>query len=661
MQQLVSTKPIPTLLASIVICTALTACGGGGQSPGITEEASTPIDPATPQDRICTVDGPETFASSSPAPARFSGVAPDANTVGSFGTTDAIRYDFNDILVSDGDTEGAVTYLAEIEGWIRYPTTTPPAEGWPVVLYLHGRHVTCNYLDGFEFLSAGECPDTSPESGSPLETTRPIESFQGYDYMAEHLTTHGYVVLSADANDVNDRDLAGDAGADARAQIILHTLDVFRDIDASNRSSDDGDAVDGITNTNDFSALQGAMDFSRVGIMGHSRGGQGVGHVTNYQRAAGNRGSDGEFDAPHELIAVFSLAPTDFDEITVTDTTFVTLLPYCDGDVSNLQGARTFDNSRYAADQTGTLLQVLTDGSNHNDYNTIWTSDDYSNTDSYCDRDTEGNGRLDRASVRRHGEFLMSSFFRLFVGGETEFQPYWEGKHQLPASACPLDENDMPISPCDTVARLSVIAKPENRLVVDDVVDETSLTSNDLLGTSLFEGFSSMSQCRPTTGGAGCPSDPSYSRAGQLAVSWDAAATYTASFDQLDVTDMDHFTLRAGVNEDEARNGEGQNFDVVLTDCGGRSATVDPTEFSDALFFPPGTASNTEGKKLTQNSILLPLEAFKGIDLERLTKLELKFNNTDSNGVVQGDVQFTDLMFQKIDTALAIPPLQTAN
>jgi hypothetical protein len=591
----------------------------------------------------CAADVEITYPTSSKAPARYTEVAPDADTAGAHPITDHISYAFSDITVSDGDT--GATYLADIDGWIRYPTNEPPASGWPVVLYLHGRHSTCEYGGGFETLGAGECPETS-DSGLPLTATSPVESFAGYDYMAETLASHGYVVISGNANDVNDKDIAGDAGADARAQIILHTLDMFRDINAGNRTTDDGDVGDTNFEINDFSALVGAMDFEQVGIMGHSRGGQAVGHAVNYNRGS-DRGDEGEVNAPHNLAAVFSLAPTDFDQITVTDTTFVTLLPYCDGDVSNLQGARTFDNTRYAEDQhNGNIFQLVTMGTNHNYYNTIWTSDDYSDGYEYCSRDVEDSGRDNPESQRRHGEFLMSSFFRLFLGNETQFLPYWQGKAQLPASACPLNDEDEVQFPCDERVHFSVIADPEHRIVVDDFLSDVSLTTNAFDQANSQTGFTDVSHCKPNTSGVGCPSDPSYSRAGQIALSWDGEATLKSEVAQLDVTGMDTFSFRIGVNEDETRNGDGQDLSVVLRDCADNVAIIKASDYSNALFFPPGDASYTEGKKITQNSVLIPLTAFKGVDLSRLVSTELVFDKT-----AQGDVQVTDLMFQNIEAA----------
>lgn len=622
------------LVLSLSAIALLSACSGS-QSPQASSELKL--------DAVCADDSVVTYPSSTPAAVRFDSVAPDANIAGAHPVTDAIFYDFTDITVSDGDTNA--TYLADVDGWIRYPTDAAPAEGWPVVLYLHGRHVTCEYGGSVEFLGSGECPETN-DSGAPLTATSPINSYEGYDYMAENLASHGYVVLSGNANDVNDKDTAGDAGADARAQIILHTLDMFRDIDNGNRDSDDGDPSDGNTNVNDFSSLVGSMDFSRVGIMGHSRGGQAVAHTINYNRGT-DRGAEGEINAPHQFEAVFSLAPTDFDEITATNTTFVTLLPYCDGDVSNLQGARTFDHTRYADDQeSGVIFQLTTMGTNHNYYNTIWTSDDYSDGYSYCSEDVEDSGRDSPESQRRHGEFLMSSFFRLFLGQETEFLSYWQGKAQLPASACPIDDEGNVQFPCDDHVHLSAIVDPANRLDVDTFLADSSLTVNSLGSENHYADFSSVSHCTPNTSGVGCPSDPSYSRAGQIALSWDSEATFTADLPTIPVLGMDTLSFRVGVNEDEARNGGGQDFRVVLRDCAGRESSVLASDFSSALFHPPGDVDYSEGKKITQNSVMIPLFAFKNVDLSSLEGIDLVFDQT-----TQGDVQITDLMFQQIDGA----------
>ena len=68
------------------------------------------------------------------------------------------------------------------------------------------------------------------------------------------------------------------------------------------------------------------------------------------------------------------------------------------------------------------------------------------------------------------------------------------------------------------------------------------------------------------------------------------------------------------------------------------------SDFSLALFDPPGDAYADGGaEKTTLNALRIPLEAFSGVDLSKLTQLELIFDQTPV-----GTVQLTDLMFQHV-------------
>src|SRR5262249_11965106 len=59
---------------------------------------------------------------------------------------------------------------------------------------------------------------------------------------------------------------------------------------------------------------------------------------------------------------------------TINNVPFAVLLPYNDGDVSDLQGAHFFDDSRYnAPGDTGSKYSILVMGANHNFYNTVWS------------------------------------------------------------------------------------------------------------------------------------------------------------------------------------------------------------------------------------------------------------------------------------------------
>lgn len=617
--------------AAALGCLLLAACGGG--------------------------DAPRDGASAPEAAAeRFISIAPDVRADGPFAVSDAIRYRSAPILVSDGDS-GAF-YNADVEGQLRYPLD---GEGpFPVVLYQHGRHSTCTYLGGVEFLSAGVCPDFS-ETGLPLVLTAPIDSFEGYDYMASRLAAHGYVVLSIDANDVNDKDIAGDAGVMARSQLILHHLDIFRAINREGRYDQLADIDALLPDPERFAVLQGRMDLTRVGLMGHSRGGQGVTQAIHYNKQAQRTTTEAglpprvlepPFTDPHAIEAVFALAPTNFDYVTAPDTVYAVLLPYCDGDVSNLQGAFIYDDSR-AIDEAepSPKFQILAKGGNHNYYNTMWTGvegdgDDYTNADPWCDRAAEGNGRDSPADQRAHGEFLMSAFFRHFVGGEPGFADYWAGRAHLPAAACPEGAEGF----CDESVLLSVQAPAGDRLVVADTRTPASASVNRLGGEVAASGFDRFEHCstRDAQGRVdadGCPSVRTWSNSGQLFLQWSApGGVLRSELDGIDASAFTYLDLRAGVAVDAEGTlaTDDVDFRIRLRDSAGGQAAVRASRYGDALFLPPGDPANGEGAKTTLNMIRVPVSAFGGVDLKALQAVEIVTDVTP-----QGAVQITDLQFQR--------------
>jgi len=180
-----------------------------------------------------------------------------------------------------------------------------------------------------------------------------VLSYRGYDAPASVLASHGYHVVSISANAINAWDFETvDSGALARAQLVLAHLDLWR------RWSTAGGVPFG-------RRFVGRVDLHTVGLMGHSRGGEGV------VRAAL---LNAERRISYGIRAVLPLAPTDFSRPTLPAVAVSVLLPYCDGDVWDLQGQHFFDDTRYAV--TGDRAPrsaVLVMDANHNFFNTEWT------------------------------------------------------------------------------------------------------------------------------------------------------------------------------------------------------------------------------------------------------------------------------------------------
>lgn len=558
-------------------------------------------------------DNPPPAAKTEPDPITNT-VAADAATTGAYGVSEN-EYQFGRMTVVDN--KNGDSYETDIHGYIQYPEGE--AGPFPLVLFLHGRHGTC--YDG-RGIDDDDCEN-------------PIPSYRGYQYISENLASHGYAVISVDANDINDHDSGpsnGDTGALARAMLVVRHLDEFRAINQAG-----GNGLDN---------LMGKLDMSRIGIMGHSRGGEGVNQTVLYNRAQ---------PEPHNITAVFALAPTDYNTQTVSNVNFLSLAGYCDGDVEDLMGNFAYDTSRYAVDNDPyAKFQLIPMGANHNYYNTVWTNDtrpddwtilDSDGDDPWCGENAAGNGRDTPELQQAHGLFFIASFFRYFIGGEEEFGAYWNGQTPVPETLCPAGE-----ASCDDRFLLSVHAPAGQRLVIDDTLDPASLTTNNLGGAVRFDGFSRFGICQ-TNGrpGEGCDvATPTFNIAEQLFMVWDTAATYRSELLGTNATDYQVLSVRVGISHGDTDNTDGQDFQVVLEDMDGNRAAVVASDYGNGLFYPPGHTfyddANHGSQKTTLNSVAIPLTAFEGVDFTNLNAVELVFDQT-----VAGTVQITDLAMQRVD------------
>lgn len=247
------------------------------------------------------------------------------------------EYNFGETAFTPTNFPGPV----ELLGSVHYPAALAGGP-FPVVIFLHGRHATC-FTGGSAFLL---WPCT-------LAGSQPIPSYQGYDYISAVLASHGYIVISISANGVNAKDnLVRDLGALARAELIQKHLDVWRAFNTTG-GPPFGDK------------FVGKLDLTKVGTMGHSRGGEGVVRHFLLNNSLGS---------PYGVRAVFPLASVDFNRFMVNNAALGLLLPYCDGDVIDLQGVHFYDDVRYNV--PGDLAPkhyVLVMGANHNFYNTVWS------------------------------------------------------------------------------------------------------------------------------------------------------------------------------------------------------------------------------------------------------------------------------------------------
>jgi hypothetical protein len=560
--------------------------------------------------------------------------AQDPGTMGPLAVT-VEEYNFGDTAFNPGTFPGP----AEVRAQVHRPTNLSTGP-FPLVIFLHGRHAVCS--GSFTW----PCPAGQTS----------IPSFQGYAYVANVLASHGYIVASISANGINARDNSvADLGMQWRAELIQHHLDRW------NTWSTTGGAPFGMT-------FVGRVDMQNVGTMGHSRGGEGVMRHVIHNRSLGS---------PYGITAVFPLAPVDFNRPIINDVPIEVLLPYCDGDVSDLQGVHFYDDARYSAPGDLTPKHtLLVMGANHNFYNTVWTpafgfpgaSDDWGTRgDSHCD--VGRPRRLTAAQQRGTGLAYMTGFFRTYLGGETAFAPMLKGDVPAPPSAT---TNDL-------FASYHAPDSPTQRRDVNRLLVATHLTTNHLGGSVTRSGFTPYDLCggelpqpqhclpaQPTSRQPHTtPSARSSARGlSQLRGGWTAtSANYTNNIPAAssNVSGFQVFQFRVSVNFDDVRNPAAvpQDFVVRLTDGTGAFSDALVSGFSDALFYPPGAVSAVP--KVVLNSVRIPLSAFSGVNLSDVRSVQFRFNQTSSGALLITDLAFADggappSLPDLVETSVSNPP-----
>ncbi len=289
----------------------------------------------------------------------------------------------------------------EMVGHVVEPAAGSATGPRPLVLFLHGRHSVC-YDPNDENGGDGAWPCEAPQ----LE----IPSQLGYDYAQRVLASQGYATVSVRVNGINAQDYRlADGGADARAEIVEEHLAHWNTLAAAHE-----------------------VDMDRVVLVGHSRGGEGV------DRAS----LEIPLSAPYRIAGQVLIAPTNFGVQTAAYVPTVTLLPYCDGDVSDLQGQKFTDVARdLVAGDTSLKSSVLVMGANHNYFNTEWTPDiaqapawdDWGGEEtSTCHPDNAD--RLTPEEQQAVGTAYIAGAVHLFADGDQDVLPLFDGSRARVAS-----------------------------------------------------------------------------------------------------------------------------------------------------------------------------------------------------------------------------------
>lgn len=490
---------------------------------------------------------------------------------------------------------------------------------FPIVFFVHGRNFTCWNSQG-NTVVAWPCPTTI----SP--TMHPYLNYQGYRDIAHRLASQGIIAVSISANGLSSATITNDA----YQQLIEYHLDHWR-----------------ATNADTFpGAWLNKINFARVGLVGHSRGGEGV--------------MDYAAENPRNVAAVMGIAPTGGGTLApINSAPLALLLGYCDGDTEDLNGTGYVDLARYSsvadANPKYTFLGL---GANHSYFNRFWTphteggpiilsppeigpeewelldpnEDEWEanyGSDSHC----TGNSRLSGAEQRGLGLAYTTAFFRTHLLGQTQYQSILRGDALPPPSAMTQEAY---------VGYLSGASdQSEINRYTDPLGTNTTWTSG--VNASICSGSSSAATaCQPSL--SDMMSHFVGTRLSALRVSWNTpnqSLSNAVPASRRNVSDFGMLQFRVAVNHTATTfnpvNSD-RTFSIQLQD-GTTSQSVPVSDYSDVLYFPPGDAGH---RKNVMNTVRIPLSAFGNLDHTNITSVNFVFNGSSTGSLLISDLVFAD-------------------
>jgi dienelactone hydrolase len=218
-----------------------------------------------------------------------------------------------------------------LNGRVWYPDGAGP---FPLVLIVHGNH-------------------------NPRDFSDP-----GYGYLGELLASRGFILTSVDMNFVN----GGVRGEnDARGWLLLKHLEVWREFNA--------------THDNLF---YGKVDLERIALIGHSRGGEAVGHAAAFNRLSYYPDDASvKFAFNFAIRSIIAIAPVDGQylptgrPVPVENVNYLVFHGSHDGDVSSFHGLRLYHRVKFTDHDTPYFkAAAYVYRANHGQWNTIWNNKD---------------------------------------------------------------------------------------------------------------------------------------------------------------------------------------------------------------------------------------------------------------------------------------------
>jgi hypothetical protein len=482
---------------------------------------------------------------------------------GSIGQHD---YALGTVQVPSTDTGPTPTDSLPLTATIRYPalasgTDASVASGsFPLVVVMHGN-------SGYD------------------------TSYLGYNYLLDHLASHGFIAMS----------IYAPVGVmiETRARAILAHLGIM----AQN-------------NTNP-GLFHSHIDFSKVGICGHSRGGEAVVRAARINTAE---------TLGWQLRAGVSIAPTDYHHYGDAGIPLLVIYGSNDGDVAGTWPDRTCFN---IFDETGRPRSfVFVYGATHDRFNTVWAP-----TALNVESDIAPSDVPNLISLTDHenvAKGYITAFMQTYMLGRDEQREYF-----------------------------TVNLKPS---LVSGIQIHTS---HQEPGTQLLDNFEQHNPNANTLGGAVTGTSlstlaenalrtldshsPHVTSGGNIA--WQSTAGIYLSDVPIMAKDVSGFEVLAfritqKFGSPQNPSSQAQDLFVRLTDGGGKSRAIRVSTFTDIPY--PYVRGYADLIKSALKTVRIPLVSYvianlgaQDVDLTNIQSVSFEFNANSTGEIEIDDIEFS--------------------
>lgn len=485
-----------------------------------------------------------------------------------------------------------------INGIAQIPVEKGP---FPLALFAHGNH-------------------------SPFENSTP-----GYLYLCTLLASHGIIAATIDVNFLNGFNQGEN---DGRAIVHLEHIKQFQ-----------------LWNQQTGHPLEGKVDLSRIMIVGHSRGGEAVGHASLFNTMSSIQfdpesppiafdGSEGLGPYGFNLRAVVAIAPTDQQYIPLSGPTkvknnYLILHGSRDGDVFTFEGYKTYDrthavdlnNPTQPAQGFKSLLWIH--GANHNYFNSVWQQ--------------ESDKTIERAQQEQIAKVYICAIAQATL----------QNKHQyfdlLKNYVVGVEAKWLP-----TTNFVSQFQSPDRRFIQHfEEAGDTLMVSKPIVGRVdsskigahklSFNGASPFDNLFEETQGL----QLIWNQHDSLGVAPSAERSYRVQLAAitLDIDQFKFLAFRVGQSI-EANNPVGQDQDFTIEVSDGCNRVTLLASSINRVIYPDRIDDVAEGSfaRTVLQTFLIPIEQLqaRGLQVENLIEIKFVFDRVPSGTLYLDDLQLTN-------------------